>query len=182
MKLINWVSISIKKLDELKRMDPMRPTLLWAKRIRYFAPVSPQIFIITLWKDSRSKWEQEGARKRGSAKKEHERHFMNLSSSDLCKAKQMKGEQRKVKVYTVSCHGGQLKAHRRDGAHAHPLLIPQSLSPRLRASIPSLVFISASVMRTKESTHSFSPPSLVLFRLLSFSVSSGKTCRPDQQL
>lgn len=45
-------------------MHPMRLTLLWAKRIRYFAPVSPQIFIITLWKDSRhgasgSKKEQE---------------------------------------------------------------------------------------------------------------------------
>lgn len=69
----------------------------------------------------------------------------------------MKGEQRKMKVYTVSCHGGQLKAHCRDGAHAHPPLIPQSLSSRLQASIPSLVFISASVMRTKESTHSFFP-------------------------
>lgn len=77
----------------------------------------------------------------------------------------MKGEQRKMKVYTVSCHGGQLKAHRRDGAHAHPLLIPQSPSSRLQASIPSLVFISASVMRTKESTHSFLPPSPFLLGL-----------------
>lgn len=60
-------------------------------------------------------------------------------------------------VYTVSCHGGQLKARRKAGAHTHPLLIPQFLSSRLQPSIPSLVFISASVMRTKESTHSFSP-------------------------
>lgn len=60
-----------------------------------------------------------------------------------------------MEVYTVSCHGGQLKARRRAGAHTHPLLIPQFLSSRLQPSIPSLVFISASVMRTKESTHSF---------------------------
>ncbi len=60
-----------------------------------------------------------------------------------------------MEVYTVSCHGGQLKARRRAGAHTHPLLIPQFLSSRLHPSIPSLVFIFASVMRTKESTHSF---------------------------
>lgn len=62
-----------------------------------------------------------------------------------------------MEVYTVSCHGGQLKAHRRTGAHTHPLLIPGFLSSRLQPSIPSFVFISASVMRTKESTHSFAP-------------------------
>lgn len=60
-----------------------------------------------------------------------------------------------MEVYTVSCHGGQLKAHRSVGEHTHPLLIPQFLSCRLQPSIPLLVFISASVMRTKESTHSF---------------------------
>lgn len=62
-----------------------------------------------------------------------------------------------MEVYTVSCHGGQLKARRWAGAHTHPLLIPQFLSSRLQPSIASLVFISASVMRTKESTHSFVP-------------------------
>ena len=77
----------------------------------------------------------------------------------------MKGGQRKMEVYTVSCHGGQLKAHRRAGAQTHPLLIPQLLSSRLQPSIPSLVFISASVMRTKESTHSFAPPCIVSWSL-----------------
>lgn len=67
----------------------------------------------------------------------------------------MKGGLRKMEVYTVSCHGGQLKASRRAGAHTHPLLIPELLSSRLQPSIPSLVFISGSVMSTKESTHSF---------------------------
>ena len=93
----------------------------------------------------------------------------------------MKGGQRKMEVYTVSCHGGQLKARRRAGAHTHPLLIPQFLSSRLQPSIPSLVFISASVMRTKESTHSFSPslPQLSPPSFLLLLVSSGKARRPD---
>lgn len=87
-----------------------------------------------------------------------ERHFMNTSSSDLCKAKEMKGGQRQMEVCTVSCHGGQLKAHRGAGANTHPQLIPEFLSARLQPPVPSLIFISASVMRTKESTHSFAPP------------------------
>lgn len=146
----------------------MRRILPRAKRIRYCTPVRTQIFIITLWKDSRqrvsgSKKEQE----KGGEKKEHEyvieRHFMNTSGSDLCKAKQMKGGQRKMEVYTVSCHGGQLKAHNCAGAHTHPVN-PQVLSSRLQPSIPLLIFISASVMRTKESTQSLAhPSSLVAF-------------------
>lgn len=74
-----------------------------------------------------SEWEQEGARRgeKKEKKKEHEyvieRHFMNTSGSDLCKAKQMKGGQRKIEVYMVSCHGGQLKAHNCAGAHTHPV-------------------------------------------------------------
>lgn len=91
------------------------------------------------------------------------------------KQNRWKEDREKMEVYTVSCHGGQLKAHRRFRAHTHPLLIPQFLSSRLQPSIPLLVFISASVMRTKESTHSFAPtlpsslspllsPSLGLFR------------------
>lgn len=106
-------------------------------------------------------------KKGGKKKKEHEyvieRHFMNTSGSDLCKAKQMKGGQRKMEVYTVSCHGGQLKAHNCAGAHTHPVN-PQVLSSRLQPSIPLLIFISASVMRTKESTQSLAhPSSLVAF-------------------
>lgn len=85
----------------------------------------------------------------------------------------MKGGQRKMEVYTVSCHGGQLKARRRAGAHTHPLLIPQFLSSRLHPSIPSLVFISASMMRTNESTHLFAlsfPSSLPLSFSFSWSL------------
>lgn len=33
----------------------------------------------------------------------------------------MKGGQRKMEVYTVSCHGGQLKACQSAGAHSHPV-------------------------------------------------------------
>lgn len=36
-----------------------------------------------------------------------------------------------MEVYTVSRHGGQLKACCGAGAHTHPLLIPQFLSSRL---------------------------------------------------
>lgn len=55
---------------------------------------------------------------------------MNTSISDLCKAKQMKGRQRKMEVYTVSCHGGQLKCVT-VLVHTLILLIPQFLSSHL---------------------------------------------------
>lgn len=42
---------------------------------------------------------------------------MNTSSSDLCKAKEMKGGEGEMEVYTVSCHGGQLRACCRAGEH-----------------------------------------------------------------
>lgn len=82
----------------------------------------------------------------------------------------MKGGQRKMEVCTVSSHGGQLKAHCRAGANTHTLLIPEFLSSHLQPSIPSLIFISASVMRTKESTHSFAPSLPSSLSLLSSSL------------
>lgn len=87
-----------------------------------------------------------------------EKCFVHTNGTDLCRAKQLMGGRRKMDVCcVVSCHGGQLKAHCKAGANSHPLLIPQFLSSRLQPSIPSLIFISASVMRTKKSTHSLAP-------------------------
>lgn len=83
-----------------------------------------------------------------------EKCFVHTNGADLRRAKQLTGGRRKMDVCVVSCHGGPLKAHCKAGANSHPPLIPQFLSSRLQPSIPSLIFISASVMRTKESTHS----------------------------
>lgn len=45
------------------------------------------------------------SKKKGGEKKEHEyvieRHFMNTSGSDLCKAKQMKGGQKNGGLHSV---------------------------------------------------------------------------------
>lgn len=62
----NWVSVSIKKVRwTLTQAHPHEANLPRAKRIRSCTPVSSQIFIITLQKDSRkSEWEPEETKKR----------------------------------------------------------------------------------------------------------------------
>lgn len=162
-----------------------------AKRIRCSIPVIPQILIISSRKDSR----QTASWYWGKGDGGMEKCFVHTNGTDLCRAKQLMGGRRKMDVCcVVSCHGGQLKAHCKAGANSHPLLIPQFLSSRLQPSIPSLIFISASVMRTKKSTHSLAPPAPLCpsapqptnsllpplhSSSLLRSVSSGKTCRPD---
>lgn len=54
---------------------PGRHILPWAKRIRNRTPVSPQIFIITLWKDSRRR---ERVRARTSERKKAEKKRMRV--------------------------------------------------------------------------------------------------------
>lgn len=142
----------------------MRPILPWAERIRCCAPVSPQIFIITSWKDS-SRERRVGARRSKKNGERKERAWVS-DGEELYEYKQFWLMQSKRDERRTGRNGGlhgvmpwrtvkSLLPSR--STHTHPLLIPQFLSSRLQPSVPSLVFISASVMRTKETTHSFSP-------------------------